>query len=60
MVVESADDFGIVAGGQANVGEVGLPSLVGAVGGEADPGGSRPFLWLRIDFAGCGQDSEDR
>jgi hypothetical protein len=36
VVVEPGDDLGLGAGGEAVVGEVGLPGLVGVVGLEAD------------------------
>lgn len=42
------------------MGEVGLPELVGAVRGEAFPGGSWTFLRLCGDFAGGGENAPNR
>lgn len=49
MVVGTADDLGVRAIGEAPVGEVGLPRLVGALGCEAPAGTARTFVWLRGD-----------
>ena len=60
VVVEPADDLGVVPGSQCPVGEVGLPGLVRAVGLEPDEGAAGPFLRLRGDGAGSLQDPSDR
>src|SRR5699024_12508436 len=41
------------------MGEVGLPHLVGALGGEASPGGAGALLGLGSDLAGGCQDAPD-
>ena len=47
VVVEPGEDLDVDAGGEAVVGEVGLPGLVGLVGFEADVGRAGPLLRLR-------------
>ena len=47
VVIEPGDDLGVDAGGEAVVGEVGPPALVGEVSFEVVQGGSRFFF-------GCG------
>ncbi|MEI2809084.1 MAG: hypothetical protein V9F00_02395 [Nocardioides sp.] len=66
VVVEPGDDLGVAARAagwsgvvEAVVGEVGLPGLVGLLGGEADVGGLGPFLWLGFDEVVPGQDPRD-
>jgi len=60
VVVEPHEDFDIGATGEAPVGEVGLPALVGKVGLEADVGRFRSLLGVRGDLAGCGEVAVDR
>ena len=56
VVIQPADDFGVVPVGEIPVGEVGLPGLVGTVGGEAVERAAGTFLGLRGDLAGAAQD----
>ena len=60
MVVEPGDDLGIGAGGEAGVGEVCLPHLVGQIGFEPDVGRLGPFFGVGPDEAGGGQAPPDR
>ena len=46
VVVEPGEDFGVGAVGEAVVGEVGLPGLVGLFSLEADVGRTGSFLGL--------------
>lgn len=46
--------------GEAPVGDVGLPELVGLVGGEAFPGRAGPFVGLGRDESAFVQDAPDR
>ena len=59
VVVEPVEDFGISAISQSPVGEIGLPALVGLVGGKAAVGAFRAFAWLRGDQAVMAQDAAD-
>ena len=44
---------------EAVVGEVGLPTLVGLLGGEVQVGTLWPFLWFGLDQPVPGQDAVD-
>jgi hypothetical protein len=60
VVVDPRDDLDFCAAGQAVVDEVGLPPLLGLLGGEPDVRRLRPFLRLRGDQALAGQVPADR
>ena len=60
VVVEPVEDLDVGAVGEAPVGEVGLPALVGLGGVEAAVGGAGSFAWLGDDQAGGVQDAADR
>src|SRR5690554_5828521 len=59
VVVEPGEDLDVGAVGQAVVGEVGLPGLVGQGGLESDVGGFGALLRLRADQPGSGQVAAD-
>ena len=59
VVIEPGDDFCVGAGGQAVVGDVGLPELVGLVGFEAVPGGAGFLVGFGSDLLVAGQDPVD-
>ena len=59
VVVEPADDLDLAAVGEAPVGEVGLPDLVGRRGLEPDPGAARPLARLGHDEARGVEDPPD-
>ena len=48
VVVDDAQDLCVGAVGQAVVGEVGLPALVGLFGLEPDVRGARSFAWFGV------------
>jgi hypothetical protein len=58
-VVEPGEDLGFGAGGEAVVGDVGLPGLVGHGGLEADVRGAGAFLGLGFDQAEPGEVAAD-
>ena len=60
VVIQPRQDLDVDAGGQPVVGEVGLPPLVGLLGGEADVGGSGPLGWCRGDESVAAQGAVDR
>ena len=49
VIVEPGEDLGVGAVGEAMVGDVGLPGLVGLFGCEPDVGGPRLLLRRRLD-----------
>ena len=59
VVVEPVEDLGISAISQSPMREIGLPALVGLIGGKANVGAFRAFAWLRIDQAVMAQDAAD-
>jgi hypothetical protein len=60
VVVEPGEDFDVGAVGEAVVGEVALPGLIGLLGGEADVGGLRLLLRLRCHETSATDDPIDR
>lgn len=54
MVIEPVEDLDVTAVGQGPVGEVGLPTLVGLGGLEAQVGAFRAFAWLWDSGSGLG------
>lgn len=60
VVVEPGEDLGVGLVGEGVVGEVGLRTLVGLVGFEADVGGPRPFLRFGGDEPGADEVAVDR
>ena len=60
MVVEEVEDLDVGAGGEAVVGEVGLPHLVGELGLEPGVGRFRAFLRVGGDVSMAGQDAPHR
>ena len=60
VVVEPNEDFDIGVVGEAPVGEVALPGLVGKVGFETDVGGLGSFLWFGGDETGSDEVAADR
>ena len=60
VVVEPGDDLDIDAGGEAVVGEVGLPGFIRLFGFETDVGGLRLLLWFGSDLVCAAHDSVDR
>jgi len=60
VVVEPGQDLDVGAGGEAVVGEVGLPGFVGLLGLEPDVGRLGSFVRLRCDEPGAGQGASDR
>jgi hypothetical protein len=59
VVVEPGADLDLAPVGEAPVGHVGLPDLVGDVGLEAVPGAARARAWLGRDEAGAHEDASD-
>ena len=59
MVVEDVEDFHAGAIGEVPVGDVGLPELVGLLGGEPFPGTAGAFVRLGCDEAAAGQAAPD-
>ncbi len=59
VVVDEVEDLGGRSVGEAPVGDVGLPALVGQVGFEAFPAGAGPLLGLWGDEAAAFQDAPD-
>lgn len=59
MVVEPVEDLDVGVVGQAPLGEVGLPTLVGLVGGEASVGGAVSLPRFGPDEALGVQDAAD-
>src|ERR1700736_1825976 len=57
VVVEDVEDFYVGVIGEAPVGDVGLPELVGLIGDEACPGRAGPFVGLGCDEAAFVQDA---
>ena len=51
MVIEQVQDFDVGAVGELPMGRVGLPHLIGQLGLEANPGGLRALVWLRLNQA---------
>ena len=51
VVIQPGQDLGIRAAGERVVGEVGLPALVGLLGGEANVGRPRPLRSIGGDQA---------
>ena len=60
VVVEPGADLDLAPVGQAPVGEVGLPDLVGRGGLEPDPGAARALARLGHDQPGGVEDAPDR
>jgi hypothetical protein len=60
VVIEPGQDLGAGAAGEGVVGEVGLPALVGLLGGEPDVGGLRALARLGGDQAAAGQVPDDQ
>lgn len=60
VVVEPVEDLHVGAVGQAPVGEVGLPALVGLGGFEAPIGGAGSFPWFGNNEVSAVQDPADR
>lgn len=60
MVVEEVEDLGVGAVGEGPVGEVGLPELVGLIGGEEMSRRARTLAWLRDDQGIRAKDAVDR
>ena len=60
VVVEPGQDLDVVTAAEAVVGEVGLPHLVGLLGGEADIGRPRPLLGGGHDQTLAAQRAIDR
>ncbi len=60
VVVEPVQDLDVGAVGEAPVGEVGLPGLVGLRGFEPEVGRPGSLPWFRDDQAGGVQDASDR
>ena len=60
VVVQSRQDLDLGAGGQAVVREVGLPALVGLLGGEADIRGPGTLAGRRSDKPAPAQGAVDR
>ena len=58
--VEPGEDLGVGAVGEAMVGDVGLPGLVGLFGCEPDVGGPRLLLRRRLDQGVAFEDPVDR
>ena len=59
VVVDPAEDFGVVASCEPPVGEVGLPAFVGLFGGEADVGRFGSFVGAGLHEAGGVEVSAD-
>jgi hypothetical protein len=49
VVVEDVEHLEHLAVGGGDVGDVGLPALIGELGGEAPPGAAGPFVGLGDD-----------
>jgi hypothetical protein len=59
VIVDPAQNFGVVAVGEGPVGEVSLPAFVGLFGGKADVGRFRAFLRAGCDEPGRGEVAAD-
>jgi hypothetical protein len=59
VVVEPEQDLRVLTVVQRPVSEVGLPTLIGQVSFEPQPGAFGAFAWLWSDAAGAGQDPPD-
>ena len=59
VVVDPAEDFGVVASCEPPVGEVGLPTFIGLFGGEADVGRFGSFVGAGLHEAGGVEVSAD-
>jgi len=59
VVVDPAEDFGVVASFEPPVGEVGLPAFIGLFGGEADVGRFGSFVGAGFYEAGGVEVSAD-
>jgi hypothetical protein len=60
VVIEPGQDFGVGTGGEAVVGDVGLPHFVGLVGLEAGVGRAGPLGRCRHDHPSAAQHPVDR
>ena len=60
MVIEDVQDLHLAAIGEAPMGDVGLPALVGLLGAEPLPRRPGPFLRLRHHEPAADQDPPDR
>jgi hypothetical protein len=60
VVVDDVEDFGDGLVGEFDMGDVGLPALVGEFGDEPDVGAARPFVGLRGDEPAGFEDTPDR
>jgi len=60
VVIDPAQDLHLGSASHAVVGEVGLPALVGQLGGESDIRRLGPFVGLGCDHTGADEDPAHR